>query len=102
MLGKKSSEIILSRNERFCLKLINQEDLETFSTIFQTYHEYKQTPNNSLLIPILGVVVLHTIHQNKTKWLDSFLIMPNLKTKTSVMFDIKGHCDNRFVPQNDF
>ena len=55
-----------------------------------------------MLIHILGVVVLHTIHQNKTKWIDSFLIMPNLKTKTTMFFDIKGHCDNRFVPVNDF
>ncbi len=28
--------------------------------------------------------------------------MPNLKTSSTILFDIKGHCDNRFVPVTDF
>lgn len=28
--------------------------------------------------------------------------MPNLINKNAVIFDIKGHCDSRFVDESDF
>jgi len=62
----------------------------------------KKINKESLLIPILGVVIVHSIHQSKNKWIDAFLIMPNLKTSSTIFFDIKGHCDSRFVPVTDF
>lgn len=55
-----------------------------------------------ILVPIEGVAVLHTIHGNGNKWTDPFLVMPNVKPSSGVLFDIKGHCDSRFVPENDF
>ena len=28
--------------------------------------------------------------------------MPNLREKEPIVFDIKGHCDNRFIDEADF
>jgi len=34
ILGKKSSEVAISKSQLYCIKNINQEDFETFKQIF--------------------------------------------------------------------
>jgi hypothetical protein len=40
VLGKKSSEIAISKSNMFCLKNVSQEDLATLNKIFDPYAEH--------------------------------------------------------------
>lgn len=90
-MGKRASEIIISKSRRFCLKSICNEDVATFHKIFDRYLKFK-SEDNSLLAPIYGLLILHSSIGDKNKWSDSFILMPNLGTENGVIFDIKGYC----------
>lgn len=55
-----------------------------------------------MLVPVFGLVSLysHSIEKNN-RWVTHFLFMPYFGNN-AVVFDIKGHCDNRVVDERDF
>jgi hypothetical protein len=91
MMGKRSNEIALSKSGLYCLKTISSEDLQQLQLIFQDYRQFKTT-QPSLLVPLLGVLSVHSSSKGKNKWSDIFLLMPNLAAGQTTLFDLKGYC----------
>jgi hypothetical protein len=73
----------------------------TLQRIFDSYAKHVREQKQNILIPILGTILLLTTHANHS-WNDPFIIMPNLQLRGRVLFDIKGHTDNRVVSSSDF
>lgn len=65
------------------------------------YWEVKRNEGDIILVPILAVVVLHSLHANNHCWKDPFIVMPNLKLPGCFLYDLKGHTDNRYIPSRD-
>ena len=53
------------------------------------------------MTPLLCIVVLNSVHANNHTWRDPFVVMPNLRQPGCILYDIKGHTDNRTVPFRD-
>lgn len=73
----------------------------TLQKIFGCYSKHVREEKSNILVPILGTILLVTNHSNHV-WNDPFIIMPNLQLRGRVLFDIKGHTENRVVRSSDF
>lgn len=101
--GKSGSSFIITKDKRFVLKTISEDEFETFKGIAKNYFAYLKAYPESLLINFYG---LYKVEGLIPRYL---LLMPNLipkKTSTTKIFDLKGrakkpnHKNPRMIDDN--
>ena len=99
MLGKRSSQIMISASRQLCIKLIDEETLAKMNEIFSEVIEFKDSCQmEDCLIDIYRVYQVESIKTNSNfKQTDLYILMPSVRTQFEHImnvFDIKGFIDS--------
>jgi 1-phosphatidylinositol-3-phosphate 5-kinase len=91
--GKSGSTFIKTQDNRFFIKSISEDELETFRKISADYFRYLSENPNSTLVPFFG---LFEVHENLST--RNFVVMPNVLPsdyKQPRTYDLKGRAKKK-------